>query len=111
MFAIVLADTDEYLGGIDVRSGPWPVGEIGYGVRHEVCGRGVAPRALRLLARRALDEVGLVRVELVTDVDNRPSQRMAEKAGFMREGVLRQRLTIRGRTSDCVMYSLVPSDH
>lgn len=110
VFAIVLAGADEYLGGIDVRSGPWPVGEIGYGVRHEARGRGVATRALRLLARWALDELGLVRVELATDVDNGPSQRVAEKAGFVREGVLRRRLTIKGRSSDCAMYSLVRSD-
>jgi RimJ/RimL family protein N-acetyltransferase len=109
-FAIVLEGADEYLGGIDVRSGPWPVGEIGYGVRREVRGRGVATRALRLLSRWALDELGLVRLQLVTDVENVASQRVAERAGFTREGILRQALEVKGRRSDCVMFSLLPAD-
>lgn len=110
VFAIVLEGADEYVGGIDVRSGPWPVGEIGYGVRREVRGRGVATRALRLLARWALDELGLVRLQLVTDVENVASQRVAERSGFTREGVLRQALEVKGRRSDCVMFSLLPRD-
>jgi RimJ/RimL family protein N-acetyltransferase len=109
-FAIVLAGGDEYLGGIGVRSGPWPVGEIGYGVRREVRGRGVATRALQLLARWAFDELGLARLQLVTDVENVASQRVAERAGFTREGVLRQALEVKGRRSDCIMYSLLPGD-
>jgi RimJ/RimL family protein N-acetyltransferase len=110
VFAVALPDADGYLGGIDVRSGPWPVGEIGYGIRREARGRGVATRALRLLARWALDELGLVRLQLVTDVENVASQRVAERAGFTREGVLRQALEVKGRRSDCIMFSLLPGD-
>ena len=110
VFAIVFAGDDEYVGGIDLRSGPWPAGEIGYGVRPEVRGRGVALRAVRLLSGWALDELCLVRVQIVTDVENVASQRVAERAGFTREGVLRQALEVKGRRSDCVMFSLLPSD-
>jgi RimJ/RimL family protein N-acetyltransferase len=110
VFAIADAFTGQYLGGIDLCSGPWPVGEIGYGVKPEARGRGVATRALRLLARWALDELELARVELITDVDNIASQRVAEKAGFVREGTLRQRLEVKGRRSDCVMYSMLADD-
>ncbi len=110
VFAVASADTDAYLGGIDLRSGPWPVGEIGYGIIAAARGRGVAARALRLLTGWALGELGLARVELVTDVQNLPSQRVAEKAGFTREGVLRQRLELKGRRSDCVMFSRLPTD-
>ena len=45
--------------------------------------------ALQALSRWAIEELGLGRVELVTDPDNIASQRVAEKAGFTREGVLR----------------------
>lgn len=109
-FVVADARTDEYLGGIGLRSGPWPVGDVGYGLRAEVRGRGLMPRALRLLVDWAFAELALVRIELVTDADNRASQRVAEKVGFTREGVLRQRLEVKGRRSDCVMFSLLPSD-
>jgi RimJ/RimL family protein N-acetyltransferase len=68
------------------------------------------PRALRLIARWAFEELELVRVELCTDVANHASQRAAEKAGFAREGILRQRLEVKGRRSDCVIFSLLPRD-
>ena len=108
-FAIAVAEDDAYLGGIDLRSGPWPVGEIGYGLCADVRGRGLTTRALRLVAAWGL-ELGLVRLQLCTDPENVASQRVAEKAGFRREGVLRQALEVKGRRSDCVMFSLLPAD-
>lgn len=110
VFAIADAGRGEYLGGIELRGGPWPVGDVGYGVHPAARGRGLATRALLLVARWGLEELGLVRVEVIVDVDNVPSQRVAEKAGFVREGVLRRRLEVEGRRSDGVMYSLLPED-
>jgi RimJ/RimL family protein N-acetyltransferase len=109
-FAIADARSDEYLGAIDLRSGPWPVGEVGYAVAPKARGRGVAARALALLARWAVRDLGLVRVQVRTDAANLASQRVAERAGFVREGVLRQALEVKGRRSDCVVFSLLPSD-
>ncbi len=109
-FSIVDARTDGLLGTIALRDAGWPVGELGYLVAPWARGRGVASGALRLLARWAFGELGLVRLQLVTDVDNVASQRAAEKAGFRREGVLRQALELKGRRSDCVMWSRLPAD-
>jgi RimJ/RimL family protein N-acetyltransferase len=50
------------------------------------------------------------RIELVTDPDNVASQRVAEKAGFVREGILRAYHEHRGRRVDVVMFSLLPTD-
>jgi len=85
-------------------------GEVGYWVKREARGRGVATRALELVARWALVEKGLGRFQLRADVANGPSQRVAEKAGFVREGVLRSALAFKGERRDVVMYSLVPDD-
>jgi len=52
----------------------------------------------------------LLRIEIVAAVDNIPSQRVAEKAGARREGVLRNRLFINGESLDAVLFSLVPED-
>jgi [ribosomal protein S5]-alanine N-acetyltransferase len=47
-------------------------GSIGYWVAKESRGRGIATGALRLVSRWGLEEVGLPRLELVTDPENIP---------------------------------------
>jgi len=80
---------------------------LGYWVRASAAGRGVAPAAIRRLARFAFTETDLVRLEIVCAMGNTRSQRAAEKAGASREGVLRARLLVHGRPHDAVMYSIV----
>lgn len=109
-FVLLDAASETLLGAIGARLTAWPVADVGYWVAASARGRGVAARGAKLLARWAFDELGSVRVEIVTDVENVASQRVAEKAGFQREGVLRQRLEVKGRRSDCVMFSLLPAD-
>jgi ribosomal-protein-alanine N-acetyltransferase len=95
------------VGAIDVRLGE--VGSIGYWVSPQSRGRGVATRALVLLSRWALRQ-GVARLELTTHPENVASQRVAEKAGFVREGVLRSHIRFREGRRDSVLYSLLPSD-
>jgi len=86
-------------------------GTIGYWVARDARGQGICTRAVRLLARHALEDLELQRVDLVTDPDNAASQRVAEKVGFQREGVLRAHLRHPdGRIRDSVMFSLLPGD-
>ncbi len=86
-------------------------GRIGYWVAAPSRGQGVCTRALRVLARHALDELRLQRLDLITDPDNVASQRVAEKVGFRREGVLRAHLRHPdGRIRDSVMFSLLPGE-
>jgi RimJ/RimL family protein N-acetyltransferase len=86
-------------------------GRVGYWVAATARGRGVCTRALRLLSRWALDELELQRLDLITDPDNLASQRVAEKVGFRREGVLRAYLCHPdGRIRDSVMFSLLPGE-
>jgi RimJ/RimL family protein N-acetyltransferase len=107
-FAIVAAEDDRLLGAVDVRLAD--VGSIGYWVTADARGRGVATRALRLLSRWALSDGGLERLELTTHTENVASQRVAEKAGFVREGVLRSHIRFREGRRDSVLFSLLPSD-
>ena len=86
-------------------------GTIGYWMAARSRGRGVCTRALRLLVRQALADGGLQRVDLTTDPDNVASQRVAEKVGFRREGVLRSHLRHSdGRVRDSVLFSLLPGE-
>ncbi len=81
--------------------------EIGYWTAAEARGRGVARRAVRLLARHAFESLPLVRLEIGTEVGNEASSRVAEAAGFVREGVLRSWIEIKDRRIDVVMHSML----
>jgi RimJ/RimL family protein N-acetyltransferase len=86
-------------------------GHIGYWCAPSARGGGVTTRALRLLCRHGFDDLRLERLELITDPDNHASQRVAEKVGFRREGVLRSHLVHPdGRRRDSVMFSLLPGE-
>ena len=86
-------------------------GSIGYWIARPARGHGTCTRALRLLARHALEDLELQSVQLATDPDNVASQRVAEKVGFQREGVLRSHLRHPdGRIRDSVMFSLLPGE-
>jgi RimJ/RimL family protein N-acetyltransferase len=110
-FAVTDAETGVVIGSIDMRINRMQTGHVGYWLAAEARGRGLTTAALRALSRWAIEELGLGRVELVTDPDNFASQRVAEKAGFQREGILRSILLNRdGSRRDGVMFSLLPGD-
>src|SRR4051794_38424772 len=111
-FAITEASSGRILGSIGLTPGPSDVVEIGYWTRADARGRGYMTRALVLASRWAVSELRAARVQLRADVENVASCRVAEKAGFTRDGVLRSaywsdRLK---RRQDWAMYSLLPDD-
>jgi RimJ/RimL family protein N-acetyltransferase len=108
----IVAGGGEPVGSIGLRIDPLDrdIAEAGYMVGPAARGRGVATTALRLLSRWGLRELGVARVQLSTHLENGASQRVAERAGFRREGVLRSWEELRGRRVDLVMYSLVAAD-
>lgn len=83
---------------------------LGYWVRTSACGRGVATEAAALAVHYGLGELGLGRIEIVAAVANKASQRVAEKLGAIREGVVRNRFCFHGTYVDGVLFSLVPAD-
>ena len=83
---------------------------VGYWLAPEARGRGVAARAVRLIARWAFEELGLARLELTCGPDNEASQRVALRCGFVREGVLRSHMPFKGARRDTVVFSLLPEE-
>jgi RimJ/RimL family protein N-acetyltransferase len=80
-------------------------GEIGYWTAPWARGRGVMTRAVRLLATWSFAEFQLRRIEIIVAVENTGSNRVAEKAGFTNEGVLRQYRENKGIWRDHYMWS------
>ena len=111
-FAIIDPGDNHFLGGCGLANKDKPLGiaELGYWVRTSRTKQNVATTAALLLTRFGFNELKLNRIEIVISVDNKASQRVAEKTGAVPEGVLRNRLIIDGSPSDAVMFSLIPQD-
>jgi RimJ/RimL family protein N-acetyltransferase len=84
--------------------------EIGFGVHPAHWGRGYAGEAVRALVDHAFDALGLRRIEADIDPRNLGSARVLEGAGFVREGLLRERWLVDGEVSDSALYGLLPRD-
>jgi RimJ/RimL family protein N-acetyltransferase len=108
----ILGESGTFLGFVAIVDLDLPArqGEIGYVVAREARGRGVAGRALRLVTAWAFDGLRLERVELRIDVGNEPSIRVAERAGYRRDGVLRSLHFKEDVRTDVAVYSLLAGD-
>ncbi|MFC3860277.1 GNAT family N-acetyltransferase [Deinococcus antarcticus] len=92
--------------------GLWPQKQgrasVGYWVLSSARGKGVAFQALRAISQFGLMQ--FARLELYVEPWNEASWRTAEKAGFRREGLLRQYQEVGGERRDMFMYSLLNTD-
>ena len=108
-FCIADSRTDEALGFIGLWLRNRVLGRVhfGYWVVPQARGRGVTSAALRLLSSWACENLAVVRLELWMELWNIASQRVAERAGFMCEGVLHSYVEIEGTYRDVFMYARV----
>jgi RimJ/RimL family protein N-acetyltransferase len=91
-------------------SGPRGCLRIGTLLFPEHRGKGRGTAAQRLLADYLFSTTPANRLEATTETDNVAEQRALEKAGFVREGVLRGRGFVRGRWRDGVLYARLRDD-
>jgi len=100
------------VGCVDVKRVDWAArtAEVGYWVAPWGRGSGAATDATRTVSEWMLRDRGFERVELRAATGNLASQRVAEKAGFVREGVARNAGRVHGGRVDLVVYSLTRAD-
>jgi RimJ/RimL family protein N-acetyltransferase len=80
--------------------------EIGYWMREQMRGKGIATMATKILTGYGLDTLGFKRIEAAVDLDNITSQKLLISAGYEREGILRQRVTrSNGNQIDMVIFA------
>ncbi|XWS08948.1 hypothetical protein CRYUN_Cryun40dG0044000 [Craigia yunnanensis] len=86
-------------------------GELGYALASKYWGKGIATRAVKMVAKTIFaDWPHLERLQALVDVENFGSQRVLQKAGFQRAGVLRKYFNKKGRSRDLVIFSLLSTD-
>ena len=112
-FAVVDSQSGDFLGfvGLVKLNLDTQEAEAGYIVASHARGRGVATRGLRLLTAWAFDEFPLERIELLIDAENSPSEIVAQRCGYTREGVLRWTYLKPGLRSDTIVYSMLRREH
>jgi ribosomal-protein-alanine N-acetyltransferase len=81
--------------------------EIGYWLGEAFWGRGIATEALELVTGHAFAELKFLRLFALPFADNSGSIRVLEKAGYVREGLLRSSSVKNGFVKDQVMYAKV----
>jgi len=105
-------DGATHLGNISV----WPTsrreqaGEIGYWVRSNATRQGIGTEAAARVLEIAFDELGLHRVVLRVAVGNRASERVAEKLGFVHEGLLRKEVLVGGTWLDHTLWAMLDEE-
>jgi ribosomal-protein-alanine N-acetyltransferase len=111
-FAIVAPAGGELLGSISLMRFTWEHarGEVGYLLGREARGHGHATRAVRLICAWGFAALGLERIELLAATGNTASQRVAERAGFTREAILRSYHLLREAPYDMIAFGLLAGE-
>jgi len=106
-------DPRRQLGSVSVwfRGRQAAAGEIGYWVRSDETGKGIATEVTARVLQIGFEELEMHRVALRIAVGNRSSERVAEKIGFVREGLLREELLVRGEWLDHSLWSMLESEY
>jgi RimJ/RimL family protein N-acetyltransferase len=81
--------------------------EIGYVLNPSERGKGYGTEAAEIMVDYLFLSKDTVRVQAHTDIRNEASQKVLEKAGFKKEGVVRKGFFIRGEWRDCCLYSIL----
>jgi RimJ/RimL family protein N-acetyltransferase len=107
-FAVL--DAGECVGSLWLTLGADSRATVGYWLLQGARGKGLAAHALVLVSRWGFDVLGVKRIGLLADPRNVASARVAERAGFQREGVLRSWVAVNGERVDRASFSLLPND-
>jgi RimJ/RimL family protein N-acetyltransferase len=85
--------------------------DVGYALAAEYWGHGITTRAVKMAISDGLKEFpDVVRLQALVELENKASQRVLDKLGFLKEGVLRKYSFNKGDTRDMVIYSLLSTD-
>lgn len=84
--------------------------EIGFELSNEYWGQGIAREAIQAVIQYGFKSLGFNRIEALIEPPNIPSQKLVERIGFFREGLLRGYEFTCGKFDDLYMYSLLKKD-
>ncbi len=84
------------------------IGEIGYFIDEKYWGKGITTKAVKLIEKEGFGKIGLSRIEILMRPENKASEKVAKKNGYVREGRLRKYIKDKqGILRDFWLYSKV----
>lgn len=112
MAIVAGADPDRLLGSVSLFRFSWgdARGEIGYWLAAGARGHGHAHAAVSCLCRWGFAALGLGRIDLMAATDNLASQRVAARAGFTREALMRSCFVGNAGRQDMVGFGLLAGE-
>ncbi len=81
--------------------------EIGYSLVPNERGKGYGTEALQMIIDYLFLSRDAIRIQVTTDPRNVASQKILDKVGFKKEGLLRKNFFMRGEWRDVYIYSLL----
>jgi RimJ/RimL family protein N-acetyltransferase len=110
--AVELDFSGELIGacGIRIRDAVHGEGDLGYTLRRDHWGRGLGTEVAQTLIQFGFVEIRLHRIWATCHVQNIASARVLEKAGMVREGLLRKSKLQRGTWRDSYLYAILETD-
>lgn len=111
-FAITDSKDGSFIGGCGLNhiNKIDQVANLGYWIRSGRQKEGIASRAAKMLIQFGINDLKLNRIEILAGVENLASRRTAEKAGGVREAILRHRIALPDKVHDAVLFSIIPAD-
>jgi RimJ/RimL family protein N-acetyltransferase len=111
-WALIFKQSEEFLGYVNYHQrDPWHRRlEVGYILARRYWRQGLMTEAMHAFLAYCFDRLDTHRVEAQIEPDNADSVRLAQRLGFQREGILRDRLFVDGRYRSLVMFSLLDTD-
>ncbi|KAL0464492.1 UNVERIFIED_CONTAM: putative N-acetyltransferase YoaA [Sesamum latifolium] len=86
--------------------------DLGYAIGVEYWGQGITTRAVKMATAQVFNDFPeIVRLQAFASVENKASQRVLERAGFVKEGLLRKYSYLKGSIQDVLVFSFLSADH
>lgn len=108
--AITMTDTGQLLGAIGIRVSSYNKSDIGYWVRRDFWGKGIASEATNGLLEFGFNTLGLNKITATASPENLGSLRVLEKVGMVKEGYLKEDMLVRGEYRDSVLMAILERD-
>ena len=96
---------DKLIGAVNFQA--FKSCQIGYKIDKDCSGLGLTTEAVSCAISSLFADEGLHRIEALIAIDNIASIKLAEKLGFLREGISRECVNINSEWKDCYQYSLL----
>jgi ribosomal-protein-alanine N-acetyltransferase len=113
VLAICLKKTNEHIGNVGLHNMDFFLRKAELGIiigEKQYHGRGYATEAVQLLTRHGLDRINLHKIYLRTEENNSAAIKMFMKAGFKKEGLIREETCHHGKWFNSVYMGLLAKD-